>query len=693
MVRSQYKGLVTWIALPLLLCVAYLLSGCDVPPPPPPPPAQPQQAPAASEQPTAEATATPIPEPTPISLDQTLQFDAGGLSLNYPQSWSTQNMSSSLLLASDEAALSSQTISNSMVILIDATPLDTTQNYTESVDLATIFDASTSAPRDAGYTISETVAISLSTSSGLQADLSTEGGAGRLIVAAGPSHIVRILGQATAEVWEQQQSVFDALVASIRFIEPVAPAPPVAAIQAGQPELTRQGPPGFLVRLGSHEGPLDNRFVSARGLDVGPDGTVYLAESSRGIWVFAPDGTLNRTFGEDMLRTGAYDVALGPDGDVFVADYAHNMIVRFKPDGTFVTSWGASGDGAGQFGSQSPQRIAVGADSTVYALDSHIDVASDVTISSIVLFNGENGTFIERIPITAGITPNDLAVDSTGAIYVADATNRGVFQLDRNGTVVARFGDDITDEGITAGAIDIDRQGNLYIATWGEGVLSLSPDGNLIASGGSVAESGTLPLPGQFSLPNGVAIAPGDAVWVSDNSGEYSAITALRLFATSDISGTQATAIRPIAEGGYLRQWAYTATASSSYGEEYGPDGVTGPPDVEGCQDSINAWAPVTPDTLETLELSYQTPVFATQVTIHQNHQPGFVSQIELQDERGTWISVYTGEPALQSVCPYKMDVSFEPTLYRVVGVRLTVDQRQDANWSEIDAVELVGVP
>lgn len=693
MVRSQHIGrLVTWIALLLLLCTAYLLSGCEVPPPPPPP-AQPQQATPASEQPATEAAATPIPEPTSITLDQTLQFDAGGLSLNYPQSWSTQNMSSSLLLASDEAALTSQTISNSIVILIDSMPLDTTQEYTESVDIATIFEASTSAPRNAGYTISETVAISVSTYAGLQADLSTEGGAGRLIVATGPSQIVRILGQATAEVWEQEQRVFDALVASIRFTEPVPAATPAPAIQAGQPELTRQGPPGFLVRLGSHEGPLDNRFVSARGLDVGPDGTVYLAESSRGIWVFAPDGTLNRTFGEDILRTGAYDVALGPDGDVFVADYAHNMIVRFKPDGTFVTSWGASGEGAGQFGSQSPQRIAVGADGTVYALDSHIDVASDQTTTSIVLFNGENGTFIERIPITAGITPNDLAVDSVGAIYVADAANRGVFQLDRNGTVVARFGDDIKAEGITAGAIDIDRQGNLYIATWGEGILGLSPDGNLIASGGSIAESGTLPLPGQFSLPNGITVAPGDAVWVSDNSGEYSAITALRLFATSDISGSQATAIRPIAEGGYLRQWAYTATASSSYGDDYGPDGATGPPDVEGCQDSTNAWAPVTPDTLETLELTYQNPVFATQVTIYQNHQPGFVSQIELQDERGTWTSVYTGEPALQSVCPYKMEVAFEPTLYRVVGVRVTVDQRQDANWSEIDAVEIVGVP
>jgi hypothetical protein len=39
------------------------------------------------------------------------------------------------------------------------------------------------------------------------------------------------------------------------------------------------------------------------------------------------------------------------------------------------------------------------------------------------------------------------------------------------------------------------------------------------------------------------------------------------------------------------------------------------------------------------------------------------------------------------------MKVSFEPLIFRVVGARLTIDQRGDANWSEIDAVELIGIP
>ena len=102
---------------------------------------------------------------------------------------------------------------------------------------------------------------------------------------------------------------------------------------------------------------------------------------------------------------------------------------------------------------------------------------------------------------------------------------------------------------------------------------------------------------------------------------------------------------------------------------------------------------PPPPDTLETLELTFDTPVFATQVNIHQNHQPGFVTKVEVIDERGQTTAVYTGTAELASTCPYVSEISFEPILYRVVGVKLTIDQRRDANWCEIDAVELVGMP
>ncbi len=620
--------------------------------------------------------------------------------LDLPQAWATQETSTTLALSADEAAITAATPGDNLVLLLDWTPLDATTDIGDNAgELDTLFETSSQGPAQAGYTVSETTPITVDGSMGLQADLSANGGAGRLVVIRAPAHIVRILAQATPQAWAAQQSLFDNIVASIRFpLANTAMALPTATPEESmtlQPIITKNGPPGFLIRIGSNEGAPDSRFTSVRGLDAGPDGTIYLAESSRGIWMFSPDGSLIRTFGEDILMSGAYDVALGPDDHIYVADYAHNSIVRFSPSGALLGSWGGSGDGQGQFGAQSPQRIAVGADGSVYALDNHVDEDSGETTSSIVRFQGENGSFIERINLTAGLAPNDLAVDTLGNLYIADASNSGVFQIDKNGTVVKRLGDDILEEGITAGAIDIDRQGNIYVATWSEGILQMTADGELMASGGLIAKPGTVPSPGEFSLPNGIAAAPGNAVWVSDNSGEYSAITALRLFPTTElnVTGDQIVPSRVVTEGGYLRQWAIAATASSSYGEDYGPDGVTGPPDVEGCKDSKDAWASATPDTVETLEVEYETPVFATQVNIYQNHQPGFVSSVEVLDERGRWSEVYSGTVELENVCPYKMEVTFEPLLFRVVGVKLTIDQRKDANWSEIDAVELIGAP
>jgi hypothetical protein len=141
-----------------------------------------------------------------------------------------------------------------------------------------------------------------------------------------------------------------------------------------------------------------------------------------------------------------------------------------------------------------------------------------------------------------------------------------------------------------------------------------------------------------------------------------------------------------------LRQWASEASASSQYNENYAADGATGPPDVEGCRSSEQAWAPVAPDTRETLELTYSMPVFASQVHVYQSHQPGAITQIELLDEQGDYTTVYTSTATLNSECPSVLNVQFQPTLSRIVGVRLTLDQRKEANWIEIDAVELVGL-
>lgn len=42
------------------------------------------------------------------------------------------------------------------------------------------------------------------------------------------------------------------------------------------------------------------------------------------------------------------NIAIGPKGDIFAADFYNNRIQKFRADGTFLTSFGRKGSGPGQ---------------------------------------------------------------------------------------------------------------------------------------------------------------------------------------------------------------------------------------------------------------------------------------------------------------------------------------------------------
>lgn len=677
--------------LPLLL--AALLSGCSVAAP-----GVPGQPSVPSPEPTAAAA--PSPAPTAITLSAEARLDEGGFSLRHPAGWATRATSSTLTLAPSEAALASSSPGEGLVVTVDSTPLDAlVAQYGDEAARSpeAFFEVSSGAAQEAGYTISATTPITVAGRPGLAADLAAPGGAGRLAVLLAEDRAVRVLGQAAPTAWESQRELFTALLESLDFFAPpVQPTPSPTPRAAEQPVIVDRGPAGFVLRLGGSAGPDAGRFISARGLAAAPDGTLYLAESGKGLWVFAPDGQLIGVYGTDDLLD-AYDVVRAQNGDLFVADYGRNAVARFSADGSFIERWGSAGDADEQFGLSSPQRIALGPDGDVYALDTRPGLGA--ASNSVIRFRPD-GTFVARISLPDDLSPADLAVDTAGNIYLAETFGGTVVKISPAGEELIRIGDPADPERFSAGALDIDRQGNIYLATYSAGVMKLGPDGTLIAQGGAAAAPGVTPRPGEFALPNGIVAAPGNVVWVSDNSGEYSAVSALRL--VSDPVGeataaAAATAMAPTATAipaaDLLRQWASEATASSFYAPDYGPDGATGPPDVEGCQDSPDAWASADPNGLETIELRFRTRVFAIGLNIYQNHQPGFISKVELLDERGRTTQVYSGEPALSANCPGTLELSFEQTLTRIVAVRITVDQRSGANWSEIDAVELVGLP
>jgi len=102
------------------------------------------------------------------------------------------------------------------------------------------------------------------------------------------------------------------------------------------------------------------------GIAVAPDRYVYVVnQGSSLVFKLTAGGAFSKQFGSGQSRQ---PTGVATDGDaVFVADTQGNRIVKFRTDGTFVTRWGAEGDGNGKF--STPVGVAVDENGLVYVAD------------------------------------------------------------------------------------------------------------------------------------------------------------------------------------------------------------------------------------------------------------------------------------------------------------------------------------
>ena len=142
-----------------------------------------------------------------------------------------------------------------------------------------------------------------------------------------------------------------------------------------------------------------------------------------------------------------------------------------------------------------------------------------------------------------------------------------------------------------------------------------------------------------------------------------------------------------------IRQWAASARASSEYSNpDWAAHQATGAPDTLDCGDYETAWASVEGDSVDWLEVHYDTPVFPTEVNIYESHTPSQVVKVELIDTAGAYHPLYTATPEMKIDCPFLLTIPVNDANFQVAGVKITVDQSVlELPWDEIDAVELVG--
>lgn len=209
-------------------------------------------------------------------------------------------------------------------------------------------------------------------------------------------------------------------------------------------------------------------FRNAHSIVFAADGSLWATDAgSHVVYKFSAEGELLQTLGTastagDNSSTTLFNqpnhVALDASGDLYVSDgYGNARIVQLHADGSFVRIIGGEqGAGPGQLqlphgvgldargrilvNDSDNQRIAVfAADGTfeaswpfpsrgglVVGADDLVYV-SDVNAGAVNILRG--GLLQESIAV--GVRPHGLAVDSDGAIYVADAMARKVLKLTR----------------------------------------------------------------------------------------------------------------------------------------------------------------------------------------------------------------------------------------------------------------------
>jgi len=210
----------------------------------------------------------------------------------------------------------------------------------------------------------------------------------------------------------------------------------------------------------------DIKVVSAHGIRVDADGNIWGVDvKGHVVLKYNRDGRVLMVLGNQQGRSGNNDskdafneptgVTFAPNGDFFVTDgYVNSRVVRFNRDGEYITHWGRKGAGDGEFN---------------LVHDSVLDSQGRLYVADrlnqrIQIFDGD-GKFLGKWT-DIGAPWGLHYARGENAIYMCDGVNNRVIKLSLEGEVLGTFGS----YGKVAGKLDfahnlaMDSTGAIYVA-------------------------------------------------------------------------------------------------------------------------------------------------------------------------------------------------------------------------------------
>jgi DNA-binding beta-propeller fold protein YncE len=302
--------------------------------------------------------------------------------------------------------------------------------------------------------------------------------------------------------------------------------------------------------LATFGGPTGDTISFPLGVSVS-NNKVYVADTGKNkIRVFSTSGALQLSVAA-ATGTCAFsaprDVDADAAGNIYLANYKVNNVVKFTGTGSCVTAWGSTGTGDGQFRALYGVRLA-----TDPVLGTQAVYIADANNNRVQEFRTD-GTFVAAIgspgPATTPGTFFQLrrvAVAPDGDVWGADLWGWRVVRFDRTPTgytYAQTIGPVIPATTNTAvfqepRGIAFDSAGVITVAdTVHHRIVRMNPDGTILSTCGKRGSAA-----GEFNWPRGVAVdqATGE-IWVA-NTKQYnlhiirpdcSAITKFGVFGTA----------------------------------------------------------------------------------------------------------------------------------------------------------------
>jgi streptogramin lyase len=164
-----------------------------------------------------------------------------------------------------------------------------------------------------------------------------------------------------------------------------------------------------------------NGFGSILGISAGVDANgnpilLVTQDQKNQVSLCQPDGTCPSVVGAGLGLKAPRDAATDSQGNIYIADYGNNRIVKTTSSGALITTWGKSGTLNGQF--KQPYGIAVDGQNNVYVANSNDSRIDKFTANGSFTksYGSAAGVFtmLRRVAVGSGSSPEVYGADLWG---------------------------------------------------------------------------------------------------------------------------------------------------------------------------------------------------------------------------------------------------------------------------------------